>query len=267
MALNPVKIALTVVRTPFRLAQKAVGGVLGGGEPKEKTSPSKPKDLDDVTLARKVESEVFRDRRIAKGKVDIDVVNGVVSLRGQARTPALVKLAERRASSVPEVGKVENLLRLPKTPAASRTDTPARQRKTQRSPKKPRRREVSRPAPTAEEPAAEAEPTPAELAARGEGRRPAPLGQGEQAGAPTAKAEPTPAEPAARGEGSQSAPAELSARGEGPQPSPLGQREQSEASAAEAEPTPAELAARGEGRRPAPLGQGEQGNGGGSSSG
>ena len=253
MALNPVNIALNVVQTPFRLAQKAVGAVLGGG-PEERKSSSKPKDLDDVTIARKVESEVFRDRRIAKSKVDINVVDGVVWLRGQARTPQLVKLAERRASSVPEVGKVENLLHLPKTPAPSRTDTPARQRKTQRSPKKPsRRREASRPAPTAEEPAAEAEPTPAELSARGEGRQPSPLGQGEPAEAPAAEAaEPTPAEPFARSEGRQ--------------PSPLGQGEQAEASAAEAEPTPGELAARGEGRKPSPLGQGEQGNGGGSSS-
>ena len=278
MALNPVNIALNVVQTPFRIAQKAVGGVLGGGGPEEKTSSSKPKDLDDVTIARKVESEVFRDRRIAKSKVDINVVDGVVWLRGQARTPQLVKLAERRASSVPEVGKVENLLHLPKTPAPSRTDTPARQRKTQRSPKKPsRRREASRPAPTAEEPAAEAEPTPAELSARGEGRQPSPLGQDEKAGAPAPKAEPTPGERAASGEGPQPTPAqpkpaeptpaELSARGEGRQPSPLGQGEPAEPPVAEAaEPTPGELAARGEERQPSPLGQGEQGNGGGSSS-
>jgi hypothetical protein len=178
MALKPVNIALNVAQTPFRLAQQVVGGVLGGGGSEEKTSSSKPEDLDDVTIARKVESEVFRDRRIAKGKVDIDVVNGVVSLRGQARTPALVKLAERRALSVPEVGKVENRLRVPKKP--SRIDTSARQRKTQRSPKKASGRRASPPAPTAKEPAAAAEPTPAELAARGEGRKPAPLGQGEQ---------------------------------------------------------------------------------------
>src|SRR5918994_4337650 len=106
MALKPVNIALNVAQTPFRLAHQVLGGVLGGGGSKAKASSSKPKDLDDVTIARKVESEVFCDRRIAKGKVDIDVVNGVVSLRGQARTPALVKLAERRASSVPEVGRV-----------------------------------------------------------------------------------------------------------------------------------------------------------------
>ena len=36
-----------------------------------------------------------------------------------------------------------------------------------------------RPAATEEQPVAEAEPTPAELAARGEGRKPAPLGSDE----------------------------------------------------------------------------------------
>ena len=105
MALKPVNIALNVAQTPFRLARQVVGGVVGGGGSDAKASSSKPKDLDDVTIARKVESEVFRDRRIAKGKVDIDVVNGVVSLRGQARTPALVKLAERRALVGPGGGQ------------------------------------------------------------------------------------------------------------------------------------------------------------------
>ena len=147
MALKPVNIALNVAQTPFRLAQQVVGGVLGGGgSGGKKTSSSKPKDLDDVTIARKVESEVFRDRRIAKGKVDIDVVNGVVSLRGQARTPALVKLAGRRASSVPEVGKVENRLRVPKKPHPR---APTRPRVSERPSAPPRRRAAGKQAPPA----------------------------------------------------------------------------------------------------------------------
>ena len=235
MALNPLNIALDVAQIPVRLAQKAVGGVLGGGRQERKTSSSQPKDLDDVTIAHKVESALFRDRRIAKGKVDVNVVKGVVWLRGQARTPQLVKLAERRASSVPEVSKVENLLHLPKTPAPSRTDTPARQRKTQRSPKKPSRSQVDRPAPTAEEQVTEAEPTPRELSARDEGRQPSPLGQRGHAEERTA-------------EDRQSAPTEHAEQADEPTVQP--------------EPTPGELAAHSEGRQPSPLGQGERGNGG-----
>jgi len=178
MAQNPLNTALNVVQLPFRLAQKVVGGLLGGGE-RERTQPAPPavpKDLDDGTIARKVESELFRDRRIAKGKVDVNVAHGVVWLRGEARTPQLIKLAEARAAEVPEVTKVENLLHLPKTPAPSRTDTPPRQRKTQRSPKSRNRSGTARPPVTAEEPVAAAEPSPSDLSARGEGRKPPPLG-------------------------------------------------------------------------------------------
>lgn len=177
MAENPLNSALKVAQVPFRLAQKAVSSLLGGGGEKPGASPPPaPKDLDDATVARKVESAMFRDRRIAKGKVDVNVADGVVWLRGEARTPQLIKLAESRASEVPEVTKVENLLHLPKTPAPTRTDTPPRQRKTQRSPKSQNRGGTPRPPVSAEEPAAEAEPGPGELAARGEGRKPSPLG-------------------------------------------------------------------------------------------
>ncbi len=178
MAPNPLNTALRIVQVPLRLAQKAVGGLLdGGGAARTEAPPSPaPKDLDDATIARKVESELFRDRRIAKGKLDVNVADGVVWLRGEARTPALIKLAEARAAQVPEVSKVENLLHLPKTPAPTRTDTPSRQRKTQRSPKSRNRGGTPRSPVTEEEPAAEAEPAPAELAARGEGRKPSPLG-------------------------------------------------------------------------------------------
>lgn len=183
MAQNPLDTALRLAQVPFRLAQKAVGGLLGGGGGKAAAPPpSVPKDLDDATVARKVESALFRDRRIAKGKVDVNVADGVVWLRGEARTPQLIKLAESRAAEVPEVARVENLLHLPKTPAPSRTDTPSRQRKTQRSPKSQKRTPAKPPPITAEKPSVEAEPTPAEQSARGEGRKPSPLGSTDGGG-------------------------------------------------------------------------------------
>ena len=50
-------------------------------------TPSMPgshriEDVDDVTLARKVETEIFRDPNAPKGQVSIDVQAGVVYLRG-----------------------------------------------------------------------------------------------------------------------------------------------------------------------------------------
>jgi hypothetical protein len=101
-----------------------------------------PKDLDDVGLARKVESIIFRDPAIPKGKIDVNAADGVVWLRGQAKTPEMIKELERQTREIPEVVEVENLLHLPKTPAPTRTDTPRTQRKTRTTPRKPAQRKV-----------------------------------------------------------------------------------------------------------------------------
>lgn len=74
-------------------------------------------DYDDVTLARKVESEIFRPSDAPKGDVDVNAHDGVVELRGvvadSARIDALVSAAEHVAG----VARVENLLHLPGAPA------------------------------------------------------------------------------------------------------------------------------------------------------
>jgi hypothetical protein len=89
-----------------------------------------PKDLDDVTLARKVETELFRPADAPKGSVNIDVVDGVVTLRGEVKSQTQVQALERSARAIPEVRGVENLLKLPKTPARTRADAPGRSKRT-----------------------------------------------------------------------------------------------------------------------------------------
>jgi BON domain-containing protein len=79
-----------------------------------------PKALDDVAIARKVETVIFRDDDVPKGKIDVNCANGVVWLRGEAKTPEMINLLQREAEGVPEVLRVENLLHLPKTPAPGR---------------------------------------------------------------------------------------------------------------------------------------------------
>jgi hypothetical protein len=79
-----------------------------------------PKDLDDVALARKVETIIFRDDSVPKGDIDVNAANGVVWLRGMAKTPEMIKGLERQCAEIPEVRQVENLLHLPKTPAPTR---------------------------------------------------------------------------------------------------------------------------------------------------
>src|SRR5690242_18457384 len=49
-----------------------------------------PKDLDDVAVARKVETVIFRDDSIPKGKIDVNAADGVVWLRGEAKTPEMI---------------------------------------------------------------------------------------------------------------------------------------------------------------------------------
>jgi osmotically-inducible protein OsmY len=76
---------------------------------------------DDVTLARKVESELFRDPVVPKGQINIDAANGKVYLRGEVGQPELIRDLEKRTRNVQGVQDVENLLHLPgaETPTKS----------------------------------------------------------------------------------------------------------------------------------------------------
>src|SRR5215210_314549 len=113
-----------------------------GTQPRPKTTPRKratpqaskrPKPIGDPAIARKVESAIFRDDEVPKGDINVNVVDGVAFLRGEAKTPEMIKSLEEQAKAVPEVVGVENLLHLPGTPAPTRTDTPPSQRKTRRT--------------------------------------------------------------------------------------------------------------------------------------
>lgn len=119
--------------------------------------------MSDETITRKVESELFRDPDLPKGHIVVNTVEGVVTLRGEVKRPAIIKAVEARVRAVPEVRDVENLLHLPKTPA--------KKSKPRRQQAKPSAGRFNTEAKTAE-----SEPSPAELAARGAGRTPPPMG-------------------------------------------------------------------------------------------
>jgi osmotically-inducible protein OsmY len=78
---------------------------------------SPARELDDVTLAHKVESVVFRDARRPKGQISINAEQGAVFLRGQVESPELIDDLEQAVRAVAGVRSVENLLHLPGTPA------------------------------------------------------------------------------------------------------------------------------------------------------
>lgn len=73
--------------------------------------------LDDVALAHKVESELFRRAPVPKGQIDINAEEGVVFLRGVVDRADDITGAEKLARDVGGVRGVENLLHLPGTPA------------------------------------------------------------------------------------------------------------------------------------------------------
>lgn len=68
---------------------------------------------DDVTLARQVESELFRDEDVPKGQINVNAENGKIVLRGEVGEAEMIRDLENRARSVQGVSEVENLLHLP----------------------------------------------------------------------------------------------------------------------------------------------------------
>jgi osmotically-inducible protein OsmY len=80
--------------------------------------------LDDLTLTRKVESEVFRDSSLPKEQVSVNTEDGVVYLRGQLSSAAKIELLSARVLTVFGVRGVKSLLHTPGTPIPAREHVP-----------------------------------------------------------------------------------------------------------------------------------------------
>ncbi|TML34087.1 MAG: BON domain-containing protein [Actinobacteria bacterium] len=65
---------------------------------------------DDVTLARKVETEIFRDADVPKGRINVNAENGKVVLRGEVDSPEMIEDLVSKARKVQGVQDVESLL-------------------------------------------------------------------------------------------------------------------------------------------------------------
>jgi hypothetical protein len=96
---------------------KAVGSQAYGVSQKVKHRKEEEKDLDDTTLKGKVETEIFRDAEAPKGQVDVNVIDGVVFLRGEVEGEDLIQDLEKATKKVSGVKGVENLLHTPGTTA------------------------------------------------------------------------------------------------------------------------------------------------------
>jgi osmotically-inducible protein OsmY len=89
--------------TAQRVVAKAQHAAAGGDSPPP----------DDITLARKVETEIFRPADAPKGQVNVQALGGVVELRGQVDDPGVIDDLEKRTRRVTGVRDVRNLLHLP----------------------------------------------------------------------------------------------------------------------------------------------------------
>ena len=91
--------------------QKAKGAV------EEATSPIRHagREYDDVTLARKVESEILRDADAPKGAVAVSAQHGTVELRGVVEDLEQLEALGAAAAKVTGVQDVNNLLHTPGT--------------------------------------------------------------------------------------------------------------------------------------------------------
>jgi osmotically-inducible protein OsmY len=108
-------------REAVRQADYAAGKAKGAVATATPSMPGRDRaeDVDDVTLAHKVETEIFRDASAPKGDVSVDVQNGVVNLRGTVADEQWIDRLADAAKKVDGVKGVNNMLHRPGTPAPS----------------------------------------------------------------------------------------------------------------------------------------------------
>jgi osmotically-inducible protein OsmY len=79
--------------------------------------PGSHDELDDIALAHKVETEIFRDAEAPKGDVSVDVQAGVAYLRGTVADEGWIARLGDDAKKVDGIKGVNNLLHEPGKPA------------------------------------------------------------------------------------------------------------------------------------------------------
>ena len=76
--------------------------------------------VDDLALLDRVESVLFEDPSIPKGSLNLEVVNGVLYLRGELPSRSEIERVTLAAADVPGVTAITNLLHVPGTPAPNK---------------------------------------------------------------------------------------------------------------------------------------------------
>jgi osmotically-inducible protein OsmY len=110
--------------TAKRYADRCAGqlkGAAGNMTPGAGREPAEER-LNDPALARKVESEVFRDEGIPKGSISVNAEYGVIYLRGEVPNRDIMEELGIRTRRVAGVRAVENLTHLPDEPAPTKDE-------------------------------------------------------------------------------------------------------------------------------------------------
>jgi len=111
------------VSTAASQATAQAGKVAGKAQSAARSAmPHHGEDIDDVTLVRKVETEIFRAADAPKGQVSVNAENGVVFLRGEVSGEWIERLGSE-AERVDGVKGVRNLLHEAGTPAPTAPGT------------------------------------------------------------------------------------------------------------------------------------------------
>jgi osmotically-inducible protein OsmY len=110
------RMSASAERTGGAVAAKAEGVKQKATHLKEEEKPQP----DDVTLARKVETAIFRDADVPKGQINDNAENGKIVLRGEVEKPELIQDLEKKTKKVQGVTEVENLLHTPGSPAPAK---------------------------------------------------------------------------------------------------------------------------------------------------
>lgn len=93
-----------------------VQGVMRENVPHRRDNPNP----DDLTLRDRIESEIFRDPKTSRQEMNIDVVDGVVELRGELPSQSAIDDLIARVKNIPDVKGVTSYLHLPGTPAPNK---------------------------------------------------------------------------------------------------------------------------------------------------
>jgi osmotically-inducible protein OsmY len=101
------------VRTTERATRRVTSEVRGRVTAMQHGSDGGDPFPDDVTLAARVQTELFRDTSVPKGQINVNVERGIVVLRGEVPDDEMRGELIGRVESMAGVWAVRNLLHLP----------------------------------------------------------------------------------------------------------------------------------------------------------